>query len=102
MIHVAKGLPQGSILGPLLFLLGVKDLPEVVSCPVRPFANDSKLFSGMCTKGDALKMQADLDVLVKCSESWQIPFNEDECNVMHVGSANQELGFHMSSFQLDR
>ena len=46
-------------------------------------------------------MQADLDALVEWSETWHMPFNEDKCKVMHVGSANQELVFHMRDFQLE-
>lgn len=101
MVQVASGVPQGSVLGPLLFLLYVNDLPEVVSCPVTLFADDTKLFSGISTRSDALKMQADLDALVEWSETWQLPFNRDKCKVMHIGSANQEFEFYMRGIQLD-
>ena len=70
---------NGDNVGPLLFLLYVNDLSEAVSCPVRVFAADAKLFSGIPTKSDALKMQADIDALVEWSEFWQMPFNENKC-----------------------
>ena len=46
-------MPQGSVLGPLLFLVYVNDLPEAVACPVKMFADDTKLFSDVPTDGDA-------------------------------------------------
>ena len=100
VINVTSGVPQGSVLGPLLFLLYVNDLPEVVSCPVKLFADDTKLFSGMASMDDALKLQTDLDALVKWSETWQMPFNEDKCRVMHIGAGNQDFVFHMGRTQL--
>ena len=58
-------MPQGSVLalGPLVFLVYVNDLPEVVTCPVKLFADDTKLFSDSdaSTDGDAETVQADLD-----------------------------------------
>lgn len=100
MVPVTSGVPQGSVLGPLLFLLYVNDLPEAVNCPVKLFADDTKLYSGIASESDALSMQADLDSLVQWSDSWQMPFNEDKCKVMHVGSANKAFSFHMKGDQL--
>ena len=102
MVPVTSGVPQGSVLGPLLFLLYVNDLPEAVNCPVKLFADDTKLYSGIASESDALRMQADLDSLVQWSDSWQMPFNEDKCKVMHVGSANKAFSFHMKGDQLVR
>ena len=79
MIDVTSGVPQGSVLGPLLFLIYVNDLPEVVSCPIKLFADDTKLFSGMSSRNDALKLQTDLDALAEWSEIWQMPFNKSKC-----------------------
>ena len=95
LVPVASGVPQGSVLGPLLFLLYVNDLPDVVSCPVKLFADDTKLFSGVSNDRDAAAMQNDIDALVAWSDSWQMPFNEAKCKVMHVGSGNSAFSFHM-------
>ena len=99
-VPVTSGVPQGSVLGPLLFLLYINDLPEAVSCSVKLFADDAKLFSGMTTDLDAVGMQADLDALMAWSNSWQMSFNQDKCKVMHIGSKNPAVSFHMAGHQL--
>ena len=101
LVPVASGVPQGSVLGPLLFLLYVNDLPDVVSCPVKMFADDTKLFSGVSTDSDAAAMQRDIDALVDWSDSWQMPFNKGKCKVLHVGSGNSAFSFHMSGELLE-
>ena len=100
MTKVTSRVLQGSVLGPLLFLLYVNDLPEVVNCPVKLFANDTKLFSGMCFQNNALNLQSDLDALAKWSNAWQMPFNEDKCRIMHIGAGNQDFVFYMGCAQL--
>lgn len=99
-VPVTSGVPQGSVLGPLLFLLYVNDLPEAVSCSVKLFADDAKLFSKIATELEAEMMQADLDSLVAWAARWQMTFNQDKCKVMHIGSANPEVSFHMADHQL--
>ena len=43
-VDVISGVPQGSVLGPILFLIYVNDIPEMVSCSIKMFADDTKLF----------------------------------------------------------
>ena len=100
MVPVTSGVPQGSVLGPLLFLIYVNDLPDVVSCSVKLFADDAKLFSGISTDSQAADLQADLNALVQWSSSWQMAFNEDKCKVMHIGAANRAAPLHMGCQQL--
>ena len=87
--NVASGVPQGSVLGPLLFLLYVNDLPETVNNHIRMFADDTKLYSAVPSHHDRSNLQAGLGALVRWSDVWQIPFNEGKCRIMHMGHANQ-------------
>ena len=72
---VLSGVPQGSVLGPILFLIYINDLDDNITSNVLKFADDTKLFRKVNTDGDKQHLQNDLDILVKWSEKWQMLFN---------------------------
>ena len=61
--EVTSGVPQGTVLGPLLFLLHINDLPQEVTSSVRLFADDCLLYRAIRGVGDQTAMQQDLDML---------------------------------------
>ncbi len=65
---VFSGVPQGSVLGPILFLVYINDLEEGVTGKILKFADDTKLFTKTKEIGDKKKLQEDIDKLVKWSE----------------------------------
>ena len=96
-IDVASGVPQGSVLGPLLFLVYINDLPDTVQCPLRMFADDAKVFSQVDNDQDAARLQEDLEALSAWSDAWLMPFNESKCSVLHIGHANHSYQYTMNS-----
>ena len=68
---VLSGVPQGSVLGPILFLVYINDLEEGVTGKILKFADDTKLFRKVKEIGDKQNLQDD-DKLVKWSEKWPI------------------------------
>ena len=73
---MTSGVPQGSILGPILFLLYVKSLPDVVrSSQIAAFADDTKVFKEITSTRDAEQLQEDLSDLVTWSDSAMLNFN---------------------------
>ena len=79
-MDVRSGVPQGSILGPILFLLYVKYLPDVVvSSKVASFADDTKLCRRVDSTQDAILLQNDLDKLEAWSISSGLVFNQKKC-----------------------
>ena len=72
---VLNGMPQGSVLGPLLFLIYINDLEDDISSKVLTFADDTKVFRKVINVADKQSLQDDLDKLVKWSEKWQMLFN---------------------------
>ena len=82
---VISGVPQGSVLGPLLFLLFVDDLPNWVKCQMKMFADDIKIWSIVKKASDSAFLQNDLDCLMNWSDEWLLRFNCEKCKVMHIG-----------------
>ena len=92
---VLSGIPQGSVLGPILFLIFINDLPEVVQSTVKIFADDTKIYSAIETSTDCDKIQSDLDNLANWSEEWLLKFNVNKCKSMHIGRHNSKHEYHM-------
>ena len=76
--------PQGSVLGPILFLVYIDDLEEGVTGNILKFADDTKLFRKTKEIGDKQKLQDDIDKLVRWSEKWQMLFNVGKCKCLHT------------------
>ena len=82
---VLSGVPQGSVLGPILFLICINDLEEGVTGSILKFADDTKLFRKTKEIVDKQKLQDDIDKLVRWSEKWQMLFNLGNVNVYTEG-----------------
>ena len=82
---VLIGVPQGSVLGPILFFVYINDLEEGVTGNILKFADDSKLFRKAKEIGDKQKLQDYIDELIKWSEKWQMLFNFGKCKCLHTG-----------------
>ena len=98
---VRSGVPQGSVLGPLLFILFVNDLPDALQCNIQMFADDTKLYLPVRDPSDAGLLQADINAAMDWSKKWQLCFNPGKCKVLHVGKANNRLIYSMGDSLLD-
>ncbi len=85
---VLSGVPQGSVLGPILFLVYIDDLEEGVTGNILKFADDTKLFRKTKEIGDKQNLQDDIDKLVKWSDKWQMLFKFGKCKCLHAGPGN--------------
>ena len=84
LLPVVSGVPQGSILGPLLFTLYINDLPQSLSF-ARPylFADDTKCMHAIKDQTDHTSLQNDIENLTNYSKSWQLKFNVSKCTHLH-------------------
>ncbi|KAK3096098.1 hypothetical protein FSP39_023212 [Pinctada imbricata] len=81
---VTSGVPQGTVLGPLLFLLFINDLPSSVSSTTRLFADDCLLYRSIRGPQDQVELQKDLVSLQQWEEKWMMTFNPDKCEVLRI------------------
>ncbi len=81
-------MPQGSVLGPLLFLLFVNEIPEEVQSDIKMFADDTKIWRVLRQDADTQRLQEDLDRLTDWPKNWLLTFNAAKCKTMHIGKHN--------------
>jgi hypothetical protein len=83
-LSVLSGVPQGSILGPILFLIYINDIVEVVhqDSEMALYVDDSKCFRVIKSLNDSLLLQSDLDNLSSWSKIWDMDFNKSKCTIV--------------------
>ena len=86
-----SGVPQGTILVPILFPLYINDLPSIVSSKVRLFTDDCLIYKQIKNNNDQIELQRDLNLLESWGAKWGMRFNHAKCNIMRV--SKQRLPF---------
>ena len=92
---VLSGVPQRSVLGPVLCLVYIDDLEEGVTVNIVKCADDTKLFRKTKDIGDKQKMQDHIGKLVRWSEQWQMLLNFEKCKCLHTGPGNTGMTYAM-------
>jgi len=100
-IEVLSGVPQGSVLGPVLFLVYINDLDCGIKNWILKFADDTKLFGTISNTADSDELQEDLSKLVQWYSEWQMLFNVDKCNVMHISKKPAQREYQMNGRTLN-
>ena len=91
--EVKSGVPQGSVLGPLLFVIYINDLPDAVDCECKMYADDSKLIS--VTLDTSNGIQSDIDAVTSWTKDWLMRLNASKCKVMHLGKNNSRIDYEI-------
>jgi hypothetical protein len=101
---VFSGVPQGSVLGPLLFLIYINDIDNAVTLIkfFSKFADDTKVGHPVQSVEDRDLLQSQLDSLYKWSQDWGMEFNVDKCKVLHYGKKNHEYSYTMNGTEMEK
>ena len=85
--NVTSGIPQESVLGPILFVIYINDMPEAVknASTAAMFVDDTKLYRRTDTPNGPAELQEDLDCIFNWSDTWQMKFQPTKCKVLSLG-----------------
>lgn len=89
--NVRSGVPQGSVLGPLLFLTYISDLSSEVTSSIAYFADDTKLFGNPMQH----QIEEDLRVIHEWTRKWMLRLNSNKCVVLHLGKNNPHTRYRL-------
>jgi hypothetical protein len=94
-IHVTSWVPQGTVQGPILFLIYINDLPEYFKhSNIRLFADDSIIYRKIQSQKDCLDLQDDLEAAAIWEEDWLMAFHADKCNLLSITTKRRPEHFY--------
>ena len=82
---VISGVPQGSVLGPLLFLCYINDIPSAVKSKIKLYTDDALLYRDINSE-DIIVLQEDLNTLSQWAKKWQMNFNPTKCECLRISN----------------
>jgi hypothetical protein len=98
--RVKSGIPQGSVMGPLLFVIYINDLPDKIKTNVKLFADDTKIYNSIGKPKDCESLQDDLSYLEEWSNLWLLKFHPDKCSVLKVGKNTTQHDYKLEGTTL--
>ena len=93
-VPVVSGVPQGSVLGPMLFLLFINDLPDKIASNTRLFADDCIVYRQIKNTSDCKALQEDLNMLAEWETKWGMAFHPQKCSVLSVTRSRNPFKFN--------
>ena len=98
---VSSGVPQGSVLGPLLFIIYINDLDNGVKSRLSKFADDAKLGGEVDSREGGDQIQESIDTCIDWAKDWQMEFNLNRCKVLGMGKNNANRDYRMQGVILE-
>ena len=95
--NISSGIPQGGVLGPILFLIFINDLPGVILSFIKLFADDAKLFGRVNIIMQGLTVQVSLDNSVDWAKLWKMNYHFKKCKHLHVGNHDLNIEYTMQT-----
>ena len=100
--NATSGVPQGSVLGPILFIIYINDLTDKIKCFNELFADDTKIGTILNDISKVEILKDDLNIIYEWTCDWLICLNEDKCKVMHFGDANPKNEYSINGKPVEK
>ena len=97
---VTSGVPQGSVLGPTLFIIYIIDIDDEITSSLLKFTDDTKLLRKVGTLDDCEELQKNLHRMYTWSEDWQMIFIIDKCKCLHIGHGNSHTTYQLGGTEV--
>ena len=97
-VEVLSGIPQGTVLGPVLFIIYSNDLPDICQqfVEIYLFADNAKLYKHITSEDDHVSLQMGLDVLQEWSDRWLLKLNISKCKTVFYGrNINYDYNYYL-------
>ncbi len=95
-VPITSGVLQGSVLGPVLFIIYISDIDVGPNNFIAKFADDTKIGNSVISDHDRQSLQDDLSKISTWSARWEMPFNVKKCHILQVGTKNLKYDYEMS------
>ncbi len=99
--RVTSDVPQGSVLGPVLFMIYINDIDVVLNNFIGKFADDTKIGNSVISDRDRQSLQDDLNKVSAWSAKWEMPFNVKKCHIFQLGTRNLKYDCEISGDKLE-
>ncbi len=100
-VPVTSGVPQGSVLGPVLFIIYINDIDLGLNNVIAKFADDTKIGNSVISDRDRQSLQEDLRKISARSDRWKMPFNVNKCHILEVETKNLKYEYEMGGVKLE-
>ena len=84
-----SGVPQGSVLAPIMFQIHINDMQKGLKSYINLFVDDAKLLKVVCGPDNCMELQRDLDQMYEWSVKWKLKFNAKKCHVLEMGKGKR-------------
>ncbi len=98
---VTSGVPQGSVLRPVLFVIYINDIDLGLNNFIAKFADDTKIGNSVISERDRQSLKEDLRTISAWCDRWGMPFNVNKCHILQVRTRNKKYEYEMGGVKLE-
>ena len=92
---VTRGIPHGNVLGTILFLIFINDLPDAINCCIKLFTDDAKIYAQVNSIEQGKDLQSNIKRAEEWASTWEMFFNEKKCKQLYIATKDVGITYKM-------